>query len=259
MGNLRKYKIYAALVLIIHLVLCFILFSKIHSLIESSSNPDNKSGYLLIILLIIIGVVFFSIIVLAINKKESEQFVKRDAVIVTDDEKSEEIIQEKEIKSTEVIDVDHYIKRIIPKNDSKLSVVKYTEKILSNFAKEFDIVQGLFFIREKNTKQFTIAGKYAYFGETDPESFNLGQTLSGQVAFNKTVLYLSEIPENYVTILSGLGSSSPRHLLIIPVIINNETIAIIELASFKEFKKSWVKLFEELAQKIGESISTYIS
>jgi len=52
-----------------------------------------------------------------------------------------------------------------------------------------------------------------------------------------------------------LGSSSPRHLLIIPVIVNNETIAIIELASFKEFKKSWVKLFEELAQKIGESIS----
>lgn len=258
MRNFRKYKIYAALVLIIHMVLCFILFSKIYSLVESSTNPEYKSIYLLIILLILLGVVFFSLTVLALNKKESELFLHKDTVIVTDEEKIDEVIQEKEIKQTEVIDVEHYIKKIIPKNDSKLTVVKYTEKILSNFAKEFDIVQGLFFIREKNTTQFSIAGKYAYFGETDPESFKVGQTLSGQVAFNKTVLYLSEIPENYVTILSGLGSSSPRHLLIIPVIVNNETIAIIELASFKEFKKSWVKLFEELAQKIGESISIYI-
>jgi len=259
MRNIRKYKIYAALVLIIHLVLCFILFSKNHSLIESSNNPGNNSIYLVIILLIIIGVVFFGFTIFGLNKKESEYFFHKNEVLVTEEEKSDEVIQERETKSIEVFDVEHYIKRIIPKNDSKLSVVKYTEKILSNFAKEFDIVQGLFFIREKNTKQFTIAGKYAYFGETDPESFNLGQTLSGQVAFNKTVLYLSEIPENYVTILSGLGSSSPRHLLIIPVIVNNETIAIIELASFKEFKKSWVKLFEDLAQKIGESISIYIS
>jgi len=69
---------------------------------------------------------------------------------------------------------------------------------------------------------------------------------------------VNEIPENYVTILSGLGSSSPRFLLIIPVVFNNETVAVIELASFKEIKEGWNKVFEEIAVKIGESITKYL-
>lgn len=157
----------------------------------------------------------------------------------------------------ETIDIEGYIKRIIPKDTPKLDVKKYTEKILSNFAKEFDIVQGLFFVREKKSDIFNITGKYAYFGEEDPKSFKLGESLSGQVAKNKTILYLNDIPENYVTILSGLGSSSPSTLLLIPIIVNDKTIGVVELASFKEIKRKFNDLFEELSEQIGKTLSNY--
>ena len=54
------------------------------------------------------------------------------------------------------------------------------------------------FVKEKESDIFNVAGKYAYFGEEQPKSFKYGETLSGQVAKNKTALNLKEIPENRV-------------------------------------------------------------
>jgi len=204
------------------------------------------------------GVLLFVMAILAINKNEAEDLFHKKDFVAIEDSLENETAQEIKEDISDKIDVEHYMKKLLPKEDSKLGVLKYSEKVLSNFAKEFDIVQGLFYIREKGTDQFSISGKYAYFGETEPEGFKLGQSLPGQTALNKTILYLNDIPENFVTILSGLGSSSPRFLVIIPVVFNNETIAVIELASFKELKKSWQKIFENVAQKIGESLSKNI-
>lgn len=201
---------------------------------------------------------FFILTIIIANKKESLLIEQKLEPLTINEDKVEENKIQKDKTVTENLDIDHYFKKLLPKEDAKLTLDKYTEKILSNFAKEFNIVQGLIFIRAKGSDQFLIAGKYAYFGDTDPQGFKMGETLSGQSALNKTILYLSDIPENYVTILSGLGSSSPNHLIIIPVVVNNQTIAIIELASFKEFKQSWQKLFEEIAKRIGESLSKYI-
>ena len=81
--------------------------------------------------------------------------------------------------------------------------------------------------------------------------------MSGQVAKNKKILVLEEIPENYVTILSGLGSSSPDHVIIIPIIWEDKTHAIIELASFKQFKSNFIDLFEGMAEQIAQAVLKY--
>ncbi|MFC2152410.1 GAF domain-containing protein, partial [Bacteroidota bacterium] len=135
-----------------------------------------------------------------------------------------------------------------------LDLTKFSEKLLSNIAKEFDIVQGLLFLKDKKSNTYNITGKYAYFGDEEPESFKLGETLSGQVAKNKQTLILKEIPENYVTILSGLGSSSPNHVIIIPIVVEDKTTAIIELASFKEFKQNFNNLFDGMSEQIGKAL-----
>lgn len=257
MKNLAKYKIYAIFTLVIQLVLGFVLCIKFLSFIGKS----NDTGYgviWLLVLLIINGILFFILTVIIANKKESLFIEQKPVQFSFTDENTQENRKQTEKEVAENLDIEHYLKKLLPKEDSKTTATKYSEKVLSNFAKELDIVQGLIFIRDKGTDQFSIAGKYAYFGDTDPQGFKLGETLSGQSALNKTILYISDIPENYVTILSGLGSSSPNHLIIIPVVFNNQTIAIIELASFKEFKQSWQKLFEEVAKKIGESLNKYI-
>ena len=255
MSNFKTYKILAFTALLAELIISFVLFGKIRNLLLGSEfSSSGKSFYFLIILSIFFVTTLFVIIILLTYRKEDEDLIGEIKII---EDTSNNNISTDNVSQDELIDVENYIKKIIPKEDSKLSLTKYIEKFLSNIAKEFDVVQGLFFVKEKESDIFNIVGKYAYFGEENPKSFKLGESLSGQVAKNKTILYLKDIPENYVTILSGLGSSYPNNLLLIPVIINNETIGLIELASFKEFKRKFNDLFEKTSEQIGKALSKY--
>ncbi|MCD4835163.1 MAG: GAF domain-containing protein [Bacteroidales bacterium] len=257
MKTSRIYKTLAFLAIIAELIIFFVLFGKIRNLLLDYNISENQQLiYVLLILAVIIVVFLFILSILTSHEKISEEkYIKKDTNLLDENSKQKEVAKKQD--DEELIDIENYIKKILPKENSKLDLEKYTEKLLSNIAKEFDVVQGLFFVKEKESDIFNIAGKYAYFGDEEPKSFSLSETLSGQVAKNKTTLNLKEIPENYVTILSGLGSSSPNHLIIIPIILEDKTIAIVELASFKEFKRNFSDLLEGMSDQIGKALMKY--
>ncbi len=265
MNTSRINKTLAFLAIIAEFIIFFVLFGKIRNLLLDNNISENQQPiYVLLILAVIIVVFLFILSILASHEKISEEkYIKKETNLFDENSKQKEVAEpacpagEEAKDDEELIDIENYIKKILPKDNSKLDLEKYTEKLLSNIAKEFDVVQGLFFVKEKESDIFNIAGKYAYFGDEEPKSFNLSETLSGQVAKNKTALNLKEIPENYVTILSGLGSSSPNHLIIIPIIVEDKTIAIVELASFKEFKRNFSDLLEGISDQIGKALIKY--
>ena len=155
-------------------------------------------------------------------------------------------------QQTKIFKVDEALARIMPEAGTDFdSATAYAEKILQNIAKEIDVVQGLIYILNDTDQLFHILGDYAYYSEEKPRDFPLGETLSGQVAKNKKLLNLKELPDGYITILSGLGKSNPRHLIIVPVLYNYESIGIIELASFKPFGRN----DESLIMSISESMA----
>jgi len=250
MSRLKTNKIFAYIALAVELAVLFVLFGKIRNLELSNQVSEN---YRIIYILILIAAIFALIIfILLISKSRTEENYSRKLAQI-DDSKSKDKSSKTETEE-ENTNMEYYFNKILPKENVKLDLAKYTEKILSNIAKEFDIVQGLFFVKENKSDIFKIVGKYAYFGEEQPKSFKLGETLSGQVAKNKTTLNLKEIPEDYVTILSGLGSSSPNNLLIIPIVLKEETVGVIELASFKKFGKVIIELFESMSDKVGKEL-----
>ena len=218
--NYRIYKILASVALLVEIIIIFILFARIKNIVSTFEiiNGQNTT-YFLLIVAAIIPAFLFSLAIILTYKNEKEDLYEENQIKVLEEESDKENLRkEKEDKKQEQkIDTEAFVNKTLPKEEGKLSLEKYSEKLLSNIAKELDIVQGLLFHRMKDSEEFTIAGKYAYFGETEPKNFKLGETLSGQVAKNQTLLNLSEIPENYITILSGLGTSSPNHLIIIPV------------------------------------------
>jgi len=251
MSRSKTNKIFAFIALAVELTVLFVLFGKIRNL-----ELSNQAGYnynSLYIILLVAAVFALIIFILLISSSINKEDIYSRKLTQIEEIKSKNKVSDVEGKE-ETYNMEYYLNKIIPKENSKLDLAKYTEKILSNIAKEFDIVQGLFFVKENKSDVFNIAGKYAYFGEEQPKSFKLGETLSGQVAKNKTTLNLKEIPEDYVTILSGLGSSSPNNLLIIPIILKDETAGVIELASFKKFNKIIIELFESISDKIGNEL-----
>jgi CheY-like chemotaxis protein len=84
----------------------------------------------------------------------------------------------------------------------------------------------------------------------------LGVGLVGQCAVEKRRLLLSELPPDYVRISSGLGEAQPRHLIVLPVLFEGQTKAVIELASVKEFTSTHLTFLAQLTESIGIVLNT---
>lgn len=149
------------------------------------------------------------------------------------------------------------IEKILAGLENQTSLKKYSEKLLSNIAKEFEIVQGLFFLKNPDTESFKPIATYAYYSEKKIIEFKTGEGLSGQVAKNKKIMNISNIPENFITILSGTGQGSPNHLILLPVLYKNKCIGVLELASFKKFDSSFEQICKEISQTIGKNIINF--
>jgi len=161
-----------------------------------------------------------------------------------------------DLQNQEVFNADEALARIMQPVGKKFdNVSSCIDQILKSVGREMDIVQGLVFMLNKDDQLFHVTGEYAYFSEEKPKSFPLGETLSGQVAKNQKLLNINDLPEGYITILSGLGKSNPRHLIIAPVLRGNECIGVMELASFKPFGKNE----ELLVQRICETMSELLN
>lgn len=241
-------------IILLALLLISVLFafSSAHNTIIALGKTPSVWFVIFTILPAIIGLLLYSLNGATrgkISHLESEVKSLRTALDNSlKTEVKESVVEEKEAK----IDFVQVVSQIIPKMDLD-DREKYGETLLLNISKRFDIVQGLIYHKDPKSGVFSFAAGYAFFSETQPESYIEGDTLPGQVAKNKQVLNLDKVPDGYITILSGLGKGSPRHLLIVPLINpSNETIGIIELASFKAFSSQHEELFSVLGHKLGE-------
>jgi methyl-accepting chemotaxis protein len=142
---------------------------------------------------------------------------------------------------------------------SRRDIEEFSISIIRSLTKYIDANQGgLFIINDDNPNDVFIElmASYAFNRERMLEKrINLGRGLVGRAIQEKATVYMSEIPENYITITSGLGESNPRNILIVPLIFDDIVFGVIELASFEKFERFQI----EFVQKFGESVAASIS
>jgi signal transduction histidine kinase/DNA-binding response OmpR family regulator len=86
--------------------------------------------------------------------------------------------------------------------------------------------------------------------------FKLGEGLVGQCALEKEKILLTNAPENYITISSGLGEAKPLNILVLPVVFEGHVKAVIELASFDRFSPAHQAFLDQLTESIGIVLNT---
>jgi PAS domain S-box-containing protein len=102
--------------------------------------------------------------------------------------------------------------------------------------------------------------EYAYGIQKKIHStFYLGEGLIGQAAVEKSLKILTKLPPNYLKVASSLGQEKPDHVVILPIVFNNTTISVIELAKFGEFSDVQVKLLKEISESIAIAINTALN
>lgn len=133
----------------------------------------------------------------------------------------------------------------------------YYDNILSNLVKYVKANQGgLFIIEEKNKEKFlNLTASYAYDKKKFVEkTLVIGEGLAGQCVLEKETIILTEVPDHYVHITSGLGKATPSAIVIVPLKINSEVVGVVELASFNEFKQYEIEFIEKVAENIASAI-----
>jgi methyl-accepting chemotaxis protein len=92
-------------------------------------------------------------------------------------------------------------------------------------------------------------------GESASVEYEFGEGLIGQAAAEGRTLYVDDIPDGYIKIISGLGSASPRYLLIVPVKNQNEVLGVMEMAAFTDISEDKRKFVEEAAQLLVKNVA----
>jgi len=139
---------------------------------------------------------------------------------------------------------------------------KLAEEIISNLVKYIEANQGALFIIESNDasaeeEYMELASCYAWDKKKFLEKkIYKGEGLSGQAWIEGDVIYLTEVPNDYVSITSGLGEANPRSVLIVPLKLNDEIHGVIEMASFREYEEFEVEFVERIAENIASTISS---
>jgi PAS domain S-box-containing protein len=117
---------------------------------------------------------------------------------------------------------------------------------------------GLFLMKEEGGENFLeLTACYAYDRKKHfKKQIQLGEGLLGQCMREKDTIHLTEIPNDYINITSGLGKANPTTILILPLKSNESMEGVIELASFRTFEPFEIEFLEKLCESIASSVGS---
>jgi len=135
-----------------------------------------------------------------------------------------------------------------------------TRRILSELAETISAHYGAFYILQQDDPAQSVTLKlfaaYAYEEKSMITELAIGEGLVGQCAFEKQRILLTNVPQGYVKINSGLGKAKPANLVILPVLFENNVKAVIELASLDQFNATHLDFLDQLTESIGIVLNT---
>lgn len=129
--------------------------------------------------------------------------------------------------------------------------------VLQSLISYIKATQGALYLYDEDEETLTNRATYAYNRRKYiNQIFRMGEGLVGQCAYEMDYIYRTEIPEDYVTITSGiLGDQKPASILLVPLITNEELHGIVEFAFLGErIPKLTIQFMLELGEIIARTL-----
>ncbi|WP_426172932.1 response regulator [Massilia sp. TWR1-2-2] len=134
-----------------------------------------------------------------------------------------------------------------------------TKLILSELAPLVSAHHGVFYMMDSQEidARLRMIASYGYRSSRKlATSFLPGEGLVGQCAVEKTRIWLTDVPRDYIVVSSGLGAAPPTNIVVLPILFEQQVKAVIEIASLDRFTETHLSFLDQLMESIGVVLNT---
>lgn len=143
-----------------------------------------------------------------------------------------------------------------------ISIEKLAYEVIDSIIDYVGAVQGAIYLIDETIPEdihFKMVAAVAYGRhKLANRRIEMEEGLVGRCYFEKDIIYIKQVPENYVRITTGLGDTPPTVLLLVPLLSKNQMFGTIELAKFEEFEEYQIDFMKKIGEDIAGTIATIV-
>lgn len=107
---------------------------------------------------------------------------------------------------------------------------------------------------EKNRMIHYIAGYAVVLPDSGELTFEYGEGIAGQVAKTQKAMRVSDLPDGYMKIFSGLGESFPPYLTVLPILKDGKTKGVFEVSTFQAINDYDFQQLQNFCKQLSEKL-----
>lgn len=133
------------------------------------------------------------------------------------------------------------------------------KSIVTELVNYMEINQGGIFIvndEDENNSYLEMVACYAYGRDRySVKQIAFGEGIVGTAFLEKETVVMTEVPNGYTEITSGLGAATPASIMVVPLKTDDQILGVMELASFNNFKDFEIQFVQRIATSIATTIA----
>ncbi|MFB4294147.1 HAMP domain-containing protein [Nonomuraea sp. ATR24] len=131
------------------------------------------------------------------------------------------------------------------------------ELVMNELAPLVSAQYGAFFLADED--ELRLINAYGFPAGQTATRVGLGETLVGQAARARRTIAVDDVPPGYVTVSSALGRTTPSSLIVLPIVVEEQVLGVIELASLGTFTPVHRAFLDQLMETIGVNVNTIVA
>ncbi len=166
-------------------------------------------------------------------------------------------------KSAKDLELQHWLKSgqtaLNEKMRAEQDILGFSSSVLNFICEHLGISVGAMFVSDQDDALRMVAG-YAFEKRKGLSNrFELGEGLVGQSALEKKHILMTDCPDGYMCIRSGLGAKTPCNILAYPLVHKGTVQGVVELGAFREFTDLDIEYLRFASDAVAIAISGIIS
>lgn len=165
---------------------------------------------------------------------------------------------EKQITQNKILENQEWIQTgknsLMDKIMGDLSTEEVSEKALQFICHYLDCKAGAIYNLESGMLRMTAS--YALMKEESQRIIKLGEGLVGQTALDNKINIISNVPQQHLTIASGLSSRQPHQIIILPLFADKAVKGVMELAFLDSSSQEMISFLHEISESLAISLKS---